>query len=57
VSELDGIINGLDAQIFGVIETKANAQARMHDIEARKKQLEPFMSIPLPLELTLTTRA
>ena len=51
VSELDGIINGLDAQIFGVIETKANAQARMHDIEARKKQLEPFMSIPLPLEL------
>jgi V/A-type H+-transporting ATPase subunit I len=51
VSDVDGLITGLDAQIFGVIETKANAQARMHDIESRKKQLEPFMSIPLPLEL------
>ena len=50
-TEVDGLISGLEAQIFGIVETKANAQARMHEIEARKKQLEPFMSIPLPLEL------
>ncbi|HEY3421133.1 MAG TPA: V-type ATP synthase subunit I [Methanomassiliicoccales archaeon] len=50
-SEVDETINGLEAEIVGVVETKSNSQARMHEIEQKKKQLEPFMTVPLPLEL------
>jgi V/A-type H+-transporting ATPase subunit I len=50
-SEVDETINGLEAEIVGVVETKGNSQARMHEIEQKKKQLEPFMTVPLPLEL------
>ncbi len=50
-SEVDETINGLEAEIVGVVETKVKAQARLHEIEQKKKQLEPFMSLPLPIEL------
>ena len=50
-SDVDETIHGLEAEIVGVVETKGNSQARMHEIEQKKKQLEPFMTVPLPLEL------
>jgi V/A-type H+-transporting ATPase subunit I len=50
-SEVDETISGLEAEIVGVVDTKGNSQARMHEIEQKKKQLEPFMTVPLPLEL------
>ena len=50
-SEVDETIRTLEAEIVGVVETKGNSQARMHEIEQKKKQLEPFMTVPLPLEL------
>ena len=51
LSEVDSTISTLEAQVFGIVESKANAQARMHEIDARKKQIKPFLSLPLPLEL------
>jgi V/A-type H+-transporting ATPase subunit I len=50
-SDVDETISGLEAEIVGVVETKGNSQARLHEIEQKKKQLEPFMTVPLPLEL------
>ena len=51
LSEVDNTISTLEAQVFGIVESKANALARMHEIDARKKQLKPFLSIPISLEL------
>ena len=51
LSEVDNTISTLEAQVFGIVETKASAQARMHEIDSRKKQLKPFLSMPLSLEL------
>ncbi len=50
-SEVDATLSGLEAEIVGVVETRGNSQARMHEIEQKKKLLEPFMTVPLPLEL------
>ena len=33
LSEVDNTMSTLEAQVFGIVESKANAQARMHEID------------------------
>ncbi len=50
-STLATSIADIESEIMGVVSSKNAKQARLSEVEGRKKALEPFSSLPLDLEM------
>jgi len=48
--ELDEALAALEMETRGVADSKSRIQHRMSELDARKKELEPFLTLPLDLE-------
>lgn len=50
-SELDQALVTLATDLAKVVESKNSLQGKIHDLQNQKKLLEPFLSLPIDLEL------
>jgi V/A-type H+-transporting ATPase subunit I len=49
--EFDEALAALEMETTGVADSKNKIQMRLSELDARKKELEPFMALPLDLEM------
>jgi len=49
--EFDEALTALEMETTGVADSKNKIQAKLSELDARKKELEPFVTLPLDLEL------
>jgi len=48
--ELDEALTALEMETRGVADSKSRIQHRISELDARKKELEPFLTLPLDME-------